>query len=284
VFPLTAGLAVRAFGIPCNAAVRSLWLTVFLLNLAAIAANTSRMAQLIGGLILIALLIRLGPRVLRGLSGSEKNIIFAGTAAVLLATFAIARASHLEQPMQRWEQTGDKIAGDLRWSAARVALTALPQAGLFGSGPGTFRAVFPSYTKLAEQQIPGRWRFLHEDYLQTVIEWGWVGALLWGALFFGGITVAIRALRTQNKLRRGQASPVRGGGTKPPDSTVSVPQRSSSSKQWSWRRRLILPLAIIALLGVAVHALIDFPLQIESLQLYVATYLGLCWGSVNWKT
>src|SRR5438067_2993978 len=100
VLPLTAGIAVRAFGSSSSPIVRSLWLLIFLLNLAAVAANTSRAAQLIGALIMIALLWQLGPRLFRRLSRSEKNIALGGAAAILFVIFAIGQATHLEKPVQ----------------------------------------------------------------------------------------------------------------------------------------------------------------------------------------
>lgn len=279
--PLTAGLAARAFGTATKPATRALWLMMFLLNLAAIAANTSRMAQAIGLLILIALVWQLGPRIFRRLSGSEKNVALAGAAAIFLMIYAIAATTHLERPLQRWEKLGEQISVDARWTAARIAFKALPDAGALGFGPSTFRAAFPIYQRHENPPLPGQWRFLHQDYLQTVMEWGWLGSLCWAALFVGGIAVALRSLSAQRALRRSQRSAISGS-----QSVASSKLQATSSQlqqEWSWRRRLILPLAIIALLGAALHSAVDFPLQIESIQLFAATYLGLCWSSAGWR-
>jgi O-antigen ligase len=159
----------------------------------------------------------------------------------------------LDQPLTRWQAESQRIPTDARWQACHVALAALPHAGFFGFGPGTFRVVFPTYNIGSVNQVPGTWRFLHEDYLQTLLEWGWMGSTLWALLFFGAITIGIRSY---NKHAR---------------------------RDWTPRRRVLQPLFIIALVGVALHALVDFPFQIESIQLYVATYLGVCWGSTLWR-
>ncbi len=146
----------------------------------------------------------------------------------------------------------ERIATDARWQSSRVALSALGDAGLFGFGPGTFRVIFPSYNVRSGHPVPGSWRFLHQDYLQTVLEWGWLGSILWALVFFGGIAVGIHSYNRD------------------------------AATAWMPRRRVMQPMAVAALAGVALHALVDFPFQIESIQLYIATYLGLCWGSIFW--
>jgi O-Antigen ligase len=253
VWPLSAGLALRAFTTRSHPAMRAIWVSVFVLTLAAVVANTSRMAQLIALLLLTAICLQFGPALLRKVSRTNKNVALAGAIAILLPMFALGWASHLEQPLNRWQTLSQSVPYDARWIAARVAIGALPDIGLFGFGPGTFRVVFPSYNNAANKHAPGTWRFLHEDYLQTLLEWGWLGSSLWALLLFGGIAIGIRSYKKY------------------------------AARDWTPRRRLLQPFAIIALVGVALHALVDFPLQIASIQLYVATYLGLCWGSKAWQ-
>jgi hypothetical protein len=252
VWPLSAGLVIRAFTSHSQPGMRALWTMVFVLTFGGVLANTSRMAQLVALMLLVIIGLQFGPGLLRLLPRAQISMLFAGALAVLLALIALAQAVHLEQPLNRWQSASEQLPVDARWQASRVALAALPDVGFFGFGPATFRVVFPGYNTGSGHAVPGSWRFLHEDYLQTVLEWGWLGSSLWAMLFFGGLAVAI------------------------------VSYRRYAMRSWWPRRRVMQPLAVTALLGVAIHALVDFPLQIESLQLYVATYLGVCWGSRVW--
>jgi hypothetical protein len=252
LWPLSAGLVIRAFSSRRHPAMRAVWVIVFIVTIAGVLANTSRMTHLVALLLVIAICLLFAPAVLRNSSGGQKSVAFAGALAIVLALFALARATHLEQPLTRWQLAAEEFPGDARWKASRVAIGALPDAGLFGFGPGTFRVVFPSYNVGSPNEAPGSWRFLHEDYLQTLLEWGWLGSILCALLFFGGITVGIRSYSKHAR------------------------------RDWTPRRRVLQPLVIVALAGVALHAVVDFPFQIESIQLYVATYLGLCWGSMLW--
>ena len=254
VLPPALGLAARAVMRPRGSVVKAISLILALLIVAAVAANTSRVAELIGAIMTLLLLVSFIRAALRRRRAVEYKTLLLGAVLVVCTLFAMARVSHLDEPLQRWNEFRSHLPVDARWLASRAALRAVGDASFFGFGPGTFRVIFPYYTSGLGPGIEGIWRFLHEDYLQTVLEWGWLGSALWGVVFFGGIFVAIRNLR--------------------------MPERAPG---WRPRYRRFLPLIVLALLGVALHALVDFPLQIASLQLYVAVYLGICWGSSQWE-
>ncbi|MFL6582887.1 MAG: O-antigen ligase family protein, partial [Chthoniobacterales bacterium] len=251
--PASIGLALRVMSRPSPPLARAVWLTCALCMVLAVFANTSRAAQALGLALMIAIGIRAFRKMVRP-TGWRDLAFFGGAACVVLLTvLAMAQASRLDEPVERWRGTVQTLSGDARWEVARVAWHAAPEAGWLGFGPGTFRVAFLYVADPLSTGVQGTWRFLHQDYLQTVLEWGWFGSALWAGLFFGGILSAIASLR------------------------------STRAKGWIPRRRLLLPLIVLALLSVAMHALLDFPLQIASIQLYAATYIGLCWASLNWK-
>ena len=251
VLPPAAGLAAWVLVRTSSPIARATWITLLGFIAVAILSNTSRMAQTVGVIIVLAIACALARPAVHFLARIEKRTLLIGSLVVLTALVAVAQAVQLDAPLRRWNQFSEHAPVNARWTAYRVALGAIGPAGFLGYGPGTFQAVFPHYQHAVGNKLQGTWRFLHQDYLQTVLEWGWAGSLLAAGLFFGGIGMAIR-----NYLR---------------------------AKGWSQRQRILLPCVVLALVGVAMHATLDFPLQILSLQLFVATYLGVCWGSGGWN-
>jgi O-Antigen ligase len=250
VLPVVAGLALWTVARRAHPFARTVWATVLLLVLIAVLSNTSKVAQAVGLLIVMVLVAAVLRPAVRIVARMEKPQLLIGVFVVALAAVAIAQAAHLDKPLARWQDLTRQLPSDERWTVDRVAFGALGETGLFGFGPGTFRSIFPHYQMAAPDLTEGAWRFLHNDHLQTILEWGWLGSVVIGALFFGGMGIAIR-----NYLRR---------------------------EDWSNRQRILLPCVILALIGVAIHALVDFPLQIFSIQLMAATYVGVCWGSGTW--
>jgi hypothetical protein len=247
VWPVLLLGTIRSFWAHRADFSRTAWSAGLFLMLVGCAVNVSRAAS---GLTLLLLLFAgaaLWPLLRRrGAYFPFWKIVLGGTVALVFfgTIFVDGVAS---ETGSRWKILGHQL-GDgnyQRFLTYEACLRTAPDAGWFGYGAGTFSAVFPDHSAYLGDRLTGFWKFAHEDYLQTVIEYGYAGAFLWGALLFGSIGRALfracdRTLRTGDRL----------------DYIICV----------------------IALVGVALHSLVDFPLQIASIQLYVMIFFALAWA------
>jgi hypothetical protein len=172
---------------------------------------------------------------------------------VSVAVTMMAWGGGLGVSQDRWHrlfEPSGAVTLSHRLAVDRACLAAVPFAGWFGAGPGTFPVIFPAWQDALPDPPPGQWLAAHDDYLQTALEWGAAGTLAWSAYFFGAVAALALGLR----------------------------QREWHSDDRVWALGLLLALA-----GTAGMALIDFPLQVASLQLDVAVLAGLGWSSLAWS-
>lgn len=253
--PLLAAMAFVQTRKPDRPWARAFWVCALLVTLAGIQLNPSRAGWAIALALLLVMVGRVGWHFWRrrGL-GLEPRMLWAsvgaGSVAVGLVVLLIAWGGW-QTGWQRWQHSSPSWEGRQPWE---ILLRMVRDAGLTGFGPGSFDVIFPSYQATHDfggRLVPAfwvtdRWIHAHQDYVQTLIEWGWVGGLLWAGLLLGGLATALRTL---------------------------VRERLDFPTRW------LLFSCVAALAGVLIHAAMDFPLQIASIQLYVAVVLGLCWGT-----
>ena len=266
ILPAVFGLACLAWRKQKSPWVRAVLALAFVLVLIAVVVNVSRGAIAITVLMLIAIGIWVTRESIR--SGGAipwRGMVMAGT----LAAAVVAVVSRLENggtSLHRWEQMVKQPTGEVaRLMIWQIASPMAAEAGPFGNGPGTFKMLLPKSPRLGpgfyekwilQPHEPGgrisMWSQAHEDYLQTIVEWGWIGAALWGVVLFGGLARLMRSARNH-----------RGAN--------AVPERTM---------RFCAGLAIVA---VCVNAAFDFPFQIFPIQLHLAMWLGLAWSAPEWE-
>ena len=142
-----------------------------------------------------------------------------------------------------------------RYLQSRAAWELARERPWFGAGVGSYKVLvqtssirgyfFAPYFRPGDPfTVLGH---THEDYLQTLVEWGWIGFAGWAVLVSGAFMTLWSMLR------------------------------------WSqFGSQTALALGV-AMLGVYLHALGDCPLQIPAIQFYVALCLGMAWGSGRWQ-
>lgn len=261
-----------------------LWSGVSALLLLGHAGHVSRFPQVIAGAVLTGLLVVHRPWA--HLKWSWTFMGVSGMAVLLLGSsvlWVVGRTGRVHEIAARWQMlniwgtpgTGVVPPPRAEWprlmrddlvvpydhshlflrdrgAAYAFAASAVKERPLLGFGPGGWIA---AVSQSATDPVVGTFylylQFTHQDYLQTLVEWGIVGGMLWLTLLLGAIYQGIRCVRTQARNPTGR-----------PDLPA-----------------LILG-ALAAVFAVWVQALIDFPLQIPANALYAIILLAVCWSSV----
>ena len=153
--------------------------------------------------------------------------------------------------LERWNVFAGRHFDDpARRHAALMALRIGLDYGDTGTGPGTFEWISAHYAALDPVLMLGRWRHAHNDYAEFFAEWGWPG----GCIFC--LLLLFPGRRWFSALKH-----VLGSGL--------------DLQEISFHRLTGLIFFSAAVISVLIHALVDFPLQIDSIRHLFATAVGM---------
>jgi len=254
VWPVIAGLLFAAFKKEEERRVKIFWGAALVISLAGVFVNASRAANLIA----LALMAVWGAWVWLQMKRESSHraihpaYIVVAVLVLVMIVAGVAAFGGLDTSLRRWGKFDEELTSrNPRLLVAQICMRMIPSAGLLGFGPATFQTAFPYYTKELGQEISGVWLYAHDDYLQTLVEWGWAGSFFWAIYVLGGVAFSIlTVLRYRHQI--------------------------SSTDRIAW-------FAIVsAVAGLLIHASMDFPLQVPSIELYLAALLGVLWSCRSW--
>ncbi len=243
----------------CRPTTRVFWRGTVGVLYAALFANSSRAALVIAVFLSpLCFWIVLGGGVVHPIASPTRRRwqLGIGLLTAALVTVSILIVNRDSKPVLRLRHLPMELRQPEypRYLQSRAAWQMTRERPLFGAGVGSYKVLVQTssirgyffapffhpgdpFTVLGET---------HEDYLQTLVEWGWIGFGGWAVLVAGAFMSLWRFLRRTH---------------------------------WQTRTGLA---GMVALLSVYLHAVGDCPLQIPALQYYTALYLGLAWGSTSW--
>jgi len=254
VWPIIAGLLFAAFKREEERRLKIFLVAALVMSLAGVFVNASRAANLIAMALMVAWGAWIWLQMRRDSSHRALHPAYIVVAVLVLVMIVagVAAFGGLDTSLRRWGKFDEELTSrNPRLLVAQICMRMIPNAGLLGFGPATFQTAFPYYTKELGEEISGVWLYAHDDYLQTLVEWGWAGSLFWAIYILGGVVFSLlTVLRHRHQIS-------------PTDRIMSF--------------------AIIsAVTGLLVHASMDFPLQVPSIQLYLAALLGMLWSCRSW--
>ncbi|MDL5047215.1 O-antigen ligase family protein [Oscillatoria amoena NRMC-F 0135] len=150
----------------------------------------------------------------------------------------------LERVLKSFGQDHHRIGHDGRWLIWKDCPQIIAASPVFGWGPGCFRTIFAFFK---DPVILYRIEYAHNDYIETLVESGVMGAVFWALVLIVVSIIVVRGiLRLQSRFRSALAKA-----------------------------------AVLSLVGMLIHAGLDFPFQMGGLSLTFAGLLGISLGAIH---
>ncbi|MEM9283871.1 MAG: O-antigen ligase family protein [Verrucomicrobiota bacterium] len=220
----------------------SLWLIVFLITVSGVFVNTSKAGHALGCFGLVLALLRFRSSIFTMIGSRVANVV---SVLICVGLVGVLVLPALSLSWERWVDLFEHDYYRVRFHGYGICLPAVADSGLTGFGPGTFSLVFPFYRDGTDEVFARIfWTHAHQDYLQTIIEWGYAGMAAWLFFYAGALWRGFSAMRFAARHDRMEYS-------------VSC--------------------ALIAISILCLHAAMDFPFQIPAIQLPAALYLAILW-------
>jgi len=267
-WPFAAALAVYAT--VRQTLLWPMWFIPLTATFIATFLNVSKAGNVLAGvgvILMIALCIPFVRMRLKRRRKIRRSRLLAALVPILIVIMAIPFAL----PWQRWRFFSENVEKPgSRLDAYECFVKMVGDADLGGLGPGTFGKYSDRYLVDAPLLRDYQYDFAHEDYLQTVIEWGYIGAALWVLLLVPPYFLLLRGALRVPERRRQDFDEYRINFL---DHIIAFFNAIPNSKE-----ACVAAAGATAAILTALHAVVDFPMQIASLQFYFLTVMALGWS------
>jgi len=174
--------------------------------------------------------------------------------------------------IEKLEKTG--LEENTRTQAYLEFLEMIPEAGWTGFGPGSF--YYSHYQYIEDNKIANSAPYwvAHQDYLQTVVEWGYAGSILWGLLLVpAALRLGIDGLARKSSRQASDSNEEFEYAYGIVGALKQFAKTIPTGREFTVRGGVFIAIALISL-----HATIDFPMQIVSLQFFFLIWIALGWA------
>lgn len=174
-WPLALAGVVWTFVQEGSQVSRAIWLLGWLVILVGLGVNVSKAGHALAVLLFAAILLLLGLRVRTLISQyGWRHLLIAGL-LILGSLIWLLTQPEVAVGVERWEQFLAREESDSRVTVSGECLEMAGSRPVLGYGPGSFMAAYHLRQLQGEQKIGAIWQYAHNDVLQGLVEWGFLG-------------------------------------------------------------------------------------------------------------